>query len=177
MWKPSVPPFETAETVTLVFRTLQHTNSGQVRDGGPTDQPIPADEQPQIRCSLAEGLKGVVSQTLCKKKGGGRVAALEILMGSYALAANIRAKANCKQIPNFIQMGRKEGMCSLNDSLLDLGIESDIVEPAEASVPKGPSRRKEFLNSGWVRSRIAVRPRARRGPKKNYWPPPRARKP
>jgi twitching motility protein PilT len=74
---------ETAETGHLVFGTL-HTNSAHMTVDRLINQ-FPADEQPQVRCSVAEGLKGVVSQTLCKKKGGGRVAALEILMGSYAL--------------------------------------------------------------------------------------------
>jgi twitching motility protein PilT len=119
---------ETAETGHLVFGTL-HTNSAHQTVDRLINQ-FPADEQPQIRCSLAEGLKGVVSQTLCKKKGGGRVAALEILMGTYALSANIR-EGKLQQIPNFIQMGKKEGMCSLNDSLLEL-VGKDIIEPAEA---------------------------------------------
>ena len=112
----------------LVFGSL-HTNSAHMTVDRLINQ-FPADEQPQVRCSVAEGLKGVVSQTLCKKKGGGRVAALEILMGSYALSANIR-EGKLQQIPNFIQMGRKEGMCSLNDSLLEL-VSKNVVEPAEA---------------------------------------------
>jgi len=119
---------ETAETGHLVFGTL-HTNSAHTT----VDRLInmfPADEQSQVRSSLADSLKGVISQALCKKKGGGRVAALEILMGSYALSANIR-EGKLQQIPNFIQMGRKEGMCSLNDSLLEL-LARDAIEPAEA---------------------------------------------
>ncbi len=119
---------ETAETGHLVFGTL-HTNSAHTTVDRLINQ-FPADEQPQVRCSLAEGLKGVVSQTLCKKTVGGRVAALEILMGTYALSANIR-EGKLQQIPNFIQMGRKEGMCSLNDSLLEF-LAKDIIEPAEA---------------------------------------------
>ena len=119
---------ETAETGHLVFGTL-HTNSAHSTVDRLINQ-FPADEQPQVRCSLAESLKGVVSQVLCKTKGGGRVTALEILMGSYALSANIR-EGKLQQIPNFIQMGRKEGMCSLNDSLLEL-LAKDIIEPAEA---------------------------------------------
>lgn len=119
---------ETAETGHLVFATL-HTNSAHSTVDRLINQ-FPADEQPQVRCSLAESLKGVVSQALCKKKGGGRVTALEILMGSYALSANIR-EGKLQQIPNFIQMGRKEGMCSLNDSLLEL-LAKDLIEPAEA---------------------------------------------
>ncbi len=119
---------ETAETGHLVFGTL-HTNSAHTTVDRLINQ-FPADEQPQVRCSLAEGLRGVVSQSLCKKKGGGRVAALEIMMSNYALAANIR-EGKLQQIPSFIQMGRKEGMCSLNDSLLEL-LSKGIVEPAEA---------------------------------------------
>jgi twitching motility protein PilT len=119
---------ETAETGHLVFGTL-HTNSAHTTVDRLINQ-FPADEQPQVRCSLAEGLRGVVSQTLCKKKEGGRVAALEIMMSNYALAANIR-EGKLQQIPSFIQMGRKEGMCSLNDSLLDL-LAKGIIEPAEA---------------------------------------------
>jgi len=119
---------ETAETGHLVFGTL-HTNSAHTTVDRLINQ-FPADEQPQVRCSLAEGLRGVVSQALCKKKGGGRVAALEIMMSNYALAANIR-EGKLQQIPSFIQMGRKEGMCSLTDSLLEL-LAKDIVEAPEA---------------------------------------------
>lgn len=119
---------ETAETGHVVFGTL-HTNSAHTTVDRLINQ-FPADEQPQVRCSLAEGLRGVVSQALLKKKGGGRIAALEIMMSSYALAANIR-EGKLQQIPNFIQMGRKEGMCSLNDSLLEL-LAKDLVEPGEA---------------------------------------------
>ena len=119
---------ETAETGHLVFGTL-HTNSAHMTVDRLINQ-FPADEQPQVRCSLAEGLRGVVSQALCKRKGGGRIAALEIMMNNYALAANIR-EGKLQQIPSFIQMGRKEGMCSLNDSLLDL-LSKDLIEPSEA---------------------------------------------
>jgi twitching motility protein PilT len=119
---------ETAETGHLVFGTL-HTNSAHTTVDRLINQ-FPADEQPQVRCGLAETLKGVISQTLCKKKAGGRVIALEILISSYALSANIR-EGKLQQIPNFIQMGRKEGMCSLNDSLLEL-LAKDMIEPAEA---------------------------------------------
>ncbi len=119
---------ETAETGHLVFGTLHTTTAA-----GTVDRLInqfPADEQAQVRTSLAESLRGVVSQTLCKKKGGGRVAALEILMGNYALAANIR-EGKIHQIAMTIQTGRKDGMCFLNDSLLDLVVR-DTIEPVEA---------------------------------------------
>jgi twitching motility protein PilT len=119
---------ETAETGHLVFGTL-HTSTSH----GTVERLInqfPADEQSQVRIGLAESLKGVVAQTLCKKKGGGRVAALEILMGSHALGANIR-EGKIHQIPMLIQTGMKQGMRSLNDSLLDL-LSRDVIDPIEA---------------------------------------------
>ena len=91
---------------------------------------FPADQQSQVRVGLAESLKGVIAQTLCKKKAGGRVAALEILMGSHALGANIR-EGKIHQIPMLIQTGKNQGMCSLNDSLLQL-LAADVIDPVEA---------------------------------------------
>jgi twitching motility protein PilT len=119
---------ETAETGHLVFATL-HTNTSH----GTVERLInqfPADQQAQVRIGLAETLKGVISQTLCRKKGGGRVAALEILMGSHALSANIR-EGKIHQIPMLIQTGQKQGMRTLNDSLLEL-LARDLIEPVEA---------------------------------------------
>ncbi len=119
---------ETAETGHLVFGTLHTTTSH-----GTVERLInqfPTDQQAQVRVGLAEGLKGVVSQTLCKKKGGGRVAALEILMGSHALSANIR-EGKIHQIPMLIQTGKNQGMCTLNDSLLSL-LAADVIGPVEA---------------------------------------------
>ena len=69
---------ETAETGHLVFGTLHTTTAAGTIDRI-IDQ-FPADRQEQIRVMLAESLKGVISQTLCKKIGGGRVAAREILL-------------------------------------------------------------------------------------------------
>ncbi len=119
---------ETAETGHLVFGTLHTTTAAQTVDR--LINQFPTEQQQQVRSGLAEGLKGVIAQTLCKKKGGGRVAALEILMGSHALGANIR-EGKIHQIPMLIQTGRKEGMCSLNDSLLDY-VSKGMVEPMEA---------------------------------------------
>ena len=69
---------ETAETGHLVFGTL-HTSTAASTVDRVIDQ-FPADRQAQIRVMLSESLKGVISQTLCKKIGGGRVAALEVLI-------------------------------------------------------------------------------------------------
>ena len=85
-----------------------------------------------IRIMLAESLKGVISQTLCKKIGGGRVAAREILLVNKAVSALIR-EGKTVQIPNIMQTQRKLGMETLNDALATL-VKTRQVEPEEAYV-------------------------------------------
>jgi len=119
---------ETAETGHLVFGTLHTTTAASTVDRL-IDQ-FPADRQSQIRTMLAASLKGVVAQNLLKKKGGGRVAALEILIITSATANNIR-EGKTYQIQSAMQVGAKYGMRLLNDVLVEL-VEKDIVEPAEA---------------------------------------------
>ena len=91
---------------------------------------FPSDRQAQIRTMLSESLKGVIAQTLCKKLGGGRIAALEVLVGIPSVANLIR-EGKTFQIPSIMQTNRKAGMVTLNDALLEL-VESKLVEPREA---------------------------------------------
>jgi twitching motility protein PilT len=119
---------ETAETGHLVFGTL-HTNTAASTVDRIIDQ-FPADRQSQVRTMLAESLKGIVAQTLLKKKGGGRVAAMEILVVTNAISNLIR-EGKTFQIPSIMQTGKNLGMQTLNDALLDL-VKSDTVEPQEA---------------------------------------------
>ena len=98
---------ETAETGHLVFGTL-HTSSAPSTVDRIIDQ-FPADRQGQIRVMLAESLKGVISQILCKKIGGGRVPVLEVLIGIPSVANLIR-EAKIYQIPSIMQTGKKHGM-------------------------------------------------------------------
>ncbi len=119
---------ETAETGHLVFGTL-HTSTAASTVNRIVDQ-FPADRQDQIKVMLAESLKGVISQTLCKKIGGGRVAAREILIVNKAVSAMIR-ESKTVQINNIIQTQRKLGMETLNDALLTL-VKNGSVEPVEA---------------------------------------------
>jgi twitching motility protein PilT len=79
---------------------------------------------------LAESLKGVISQTLCKKIGGGRVAAREILLSMPSITNLIR-EGKTFQIPSVLQTSRKIGMCTLNDALMHY-VEAGQVEPKEA---------------------------------------------
>ena len=119
---------ETAETGHLVFGTLHTTTAASTVDRM-IDQ-FPADRQAQIRVMLSESLKGVISQTLCKKIGGGRVAAREILLATPAISNLIR-EAKTFQIPSIIQTSKKLGMLTLNDALLEL-VEKKLIEPEEA---------------------------------------------
>jgi twitching motility protein PilT len=119
---------ETAETGHLVFGTL-HTSSAPSTVDRIIDQ-FPADRQGQIRIMLSESLKGVISQTLCRKIGGGRVPAMEVLIGIPAVANLIR-ESKIFQIPSIMQTGRRLGMCLMNDSLFDL-VKKGLVAPEEA---------------------------------------------
>jgi len=121
---------ETAETGHLVFGTLHTTHAASTVERI-IDQ-FPADRQAQIRVMLSESLKGVISQTLCKKVGGGRVAAREILLATPAIANLIR-EGKTFQIPSIIQTSKKLGMLTLNDALLEL-VEKKVIEPDEAYV-------------------------------------------
>ncbi|HVF39659.1 MAG TPA: PilT/PilU family type 4a pilus ATPase [Gemmatimonadaceae bacterium] len=118
---------ETAETGHLVFGTL-HTTTAPGTIDRIIDQ-FPADRQAQIRVMLADTLKGVISQTLCKKVGGGRVAAREILLSLPAVSNMIR-EGKAFQIPSVIQTSRKLGMIQLGDVLIDL-VDQGVVTPQE----------------------------------------------
>ncbi len=118
---------ETAETGHLVFGTL-HTSSAASTVDRIIDQ-FPADRQSQIRVMLSESLKGVISQTLCKKIGGGRVPALEVLIVTPSVSNLIR-EGKVFQIPSIMQTGKKYGMCQMNDSYLEL-VKKKVVEPQE----------------------------------------------
>jgi twitching motility protein PilT len=119
---------ETAETGHLVFGTLHTTTAASTLDRL-IDQ-FPADRQEQIRVMLSESLKGVISQTLCKKVGGGRVAAREILLSTPAISNLIR-EGKTFQIPSIMQTSKKLGMVTLSDALMDL-VNQGLVEPKEA---------------------------------------------
>ena len=119
---------ETAETGHLVFGTLHTTTAASTVDRV-IDQ-FPADRQSQIRIMLSESLKGVISQTLCRKIGGGRVAALEVLIVTPAVSNLIR-EAKTFQIQSMMQVGKAVGMVTLNDALMDL-VAKKLVAPEEA---------------------------------------------
>ncbi|HXI03055.1 MAG TPA: type IV pilus twitching motility protein PilT, partial [Candidatus Saccharimonadales bacterium] len=132
---------ETAETGHLVFGTL-HTNTAP----STVDRIIevfPTERQNQIRAMLAESLKGVIAQTLLRRKGGGRIAAREVLIVNPAISNLIR-EGKTFQIPTMMQTGRGLGMVTMNDALVDL-VRKGLVDVEEA-LGKAPSR-SEFQAS------------------------------
>jgi twitching motility protein PilT len=119
---------ETAETGHLVFGTLHTTTAASTVDRV-IDQ-FPADRQSQIRVMLSESLKGVIAQVLCRKIGGGRVAAKEVLL-SIPAVSNLIREGKTFQIPSIIQTNRKAGMVTLNDALIEL-VEQKVIDAKEA---------------------------------------------
>jgi len=121
---------ETAETGHLVFGTL-HTSTAASTVDRIIDQ-FPADRQSQIRTMLASSLKGVISQTLCKKTTKGRVAVMEVLLVNSAVSNLIR-EGKIYQIPSIMQTAKGQGMVMLNDALFKLVVEKQVA-PEEAYV-------------------------------------------
>lgn len=106
-----------AETGHLVFSTL-HTNSAAQSIDRIIDS-FPSDQRPQVRIQLAAVLKGIVSQRLLPKIGGGRVIASEILLGTAAVASNIR-DGKSHLIDSVIQTSKELGMITIDESLANL---------------------------------------------------------
>jgi twitching motility protein PilT len=117
-----------AETGHLVFASL-HTSSAPKTVDRIIDV-FPPNQQNQVRAQLAESIEGVITQTLLKKKGGGRVAALEIMTGTTAIRNLIR-EAKLHQIPGIMQASKKDGMQTMDMSLVDM-VTRGLVTKSEA---------------------------------------------
>ena len=120
---------EAAATGHLVFGTLHTTNAAKTVDR--VIEVFPAEEQAQIRNTLSTSLRIVVAQNLFKRVDvKGRCAALEILVCNNAIANLIR-DAKTFQIPSAMQTGKKLGMQTLDDAILDL-LNKKWIAPEEA---------------------------------------------
>lgn len=108
---------EAASTGHLVFSTL-HTSSAAKTVDRVIDV-FPNEQQEQVRSTLSDGLRAVICQGLFRRRDGtGRVAALEIMIATPAVRNLIREKKTF-QIPSAIQTGRKYGMQSLDDAIME----------------------------------------------------------
>jgi twitching motility protein PilT len=117
-----------AETGHLVFATL-HTSSAPKTVDRIIDV-FPAEQQEQVRIMFSESIQAIITQTLLKKRSGGRIAALELLMGTPAVRNLIR-EGKVHQIPSIMQTGQKFGMQTLDMALVDL-VRRNLVTPEEA---------------------------------------------
>ncbi len=127
-----------AETGHLVFGTL-HTNSAPKTIDRIIDV-FPAEEKSMVRSMLSESLRAVISQTLLKKVGGGRVAAHEIMLGIPAIRNLIR-EDKVPQMYSVIQTGQQHGMQTMDQCLqrlVAMGVIS-ANDAASKSVDKAPS--------------------------------------
>ena len=118
-----------AATGHLVFGTLHTPSAAKTIDR--VIDVFPSGQQNQIRNTLSEALKGVVAQTLFKRADvKGRVAALEILVVTPAISNLIR-EAKTFQIPGMLQVGKKYGMQTLDDAILDF-LNKKMISPEDA---------------------------------------------
>jgi twitching motility protein PilT len=119
-----------AETGHLVFGTLHTNNAAKTVDR--IIDVFPTDRQAQVRTMLAESLRGVIAQQLIRRADGkGRVAVYEVLVATPAVRSLIREQKTF-HIPSAISTGRKEGMQSIDQALLEL-VQKRLVSPPEAA--------------------------------------------
>jgi twitching motility protein PilT len=136
-------------------KTYRHIGTISDPDPRPVDRFIdqfPPEQQAQIRVMLSESLRGVIAQVLCKKKGGGRVAAYEILITNSAVSNLIR-EGKTYQLPSVMQTGKSLGMQTMNEHLLRL-VTSGLVEPEEAYMK---SNDKAGLKDSFSRNGIQLK--------------------
>ena len=109
---------EAASTGHLVFSTLHTTSAPKTVDR--IVEVFPSEEQGQIRSTLSDGIRAIISQTLFKRiDKKGRLPALEILIATPAVRNLIR-ESKSHQIPSMIQTGKKYGMQLLDDAIMEL---------------------------------------------------------
>ena len=137
-----------AETGHLVFGTLHTTGAARTVDR--IIDAFPAATKEQIRTQLASSILAVISQVLCKKIGGGRVAGLEVMVTTTSIAQQIRENKTFR-IDSDIQTGGRLGMIALDVHLRALVNEGKI-EPAEAlrKAQKPDLMREKLSESGFT---------------------------
>ena len=119
---------EASATGHLVFATLHTISAAKTVDR--IIEVFPAAQQAQIRNTLSDGLRAVISQSLFKRiDKKGRVAALEVMIATPAIRNLIR-EGKTYQIPSMLQTGKKYGMQTLDDAIMDL-FNRNIISPDE----------------------------------------------
>jgi twitching motility protein PilT len=120
---------EAASTGHLVFATLHTTSAAKTVDR--MIEVFPADQQAQVRSTLADGIRAVVAQVLFKRVDiKGRIPALEVLIATPAVRNLIR-EAKTHMLAGSMQVGKKYGMQLLDDAIMEL-YEKGRISPDEA---------------------------------------------
>jgi twitching motility protein PilT len=120
---------EASATGHLVFGTLHTTSAAKTVDR--VIEVFPVSQQEQIRNTLADGLRAVVAQNLFKRiDRKGRVACLEIMIATPAVRNLIR-EGKTFQIPSMLQTGKKYGMQSLDDAIMEL-LQKKVISAEDA---------------------------------------------
>lgn len=133
-----------AETGHLVFGTL-HTN-GAAKTVDRIIDIFPPEQQPQIRSTLSEGLRGVISQGLIPRLDGqGRVAVIEMMVNTPAVGNLIR-EGKTFQLPSAIQTGLSQGMIPYSHSIEEL-VRKGLISKAQGDQFLGKKPKNENLNS------------------------------
>lgn len=126
-----------AETGHLVFGTL-HTSSAPKTVDRIIDV-FPPEQQEQVRTMFSESLQAVLTQQLLRKKDGtGRVAAMEIMIGTHAVRNLIREN-KIAQIPSSLQTGRQYGMQTMDQALIELYQKEIVTKEAIEKLVSNPS--------------------------------------
>ncbi|MGJ8652169.1 MAG: type IV pilus twitching motility protein PilT [Opitutaceae bacterium] len=135
-----------AETGHLVFATLHTTGAARTVDR--IVDAFPASMKDQMRTQLASSILAVISQVLCKKRGGGRIASFEIMVTTTSIAQLIRENKTYR-IASDIQTGAAKGMIALDSHLLNL-YNKDLIEADEALVKSQDAltMREKLLEGG-----------------------------
>jgi len=135
-----------AEMGILVLGTL-HTNSAAKTIDRIIDV-FPSKQQEQVRTQLSQSLRGIVAQQLLKTAdGAGRCAAVEILICNIGLANLIR-EGKTNQISSFIQMGKEEGMRTMDDALIELFKQGKITPQLALERAVEKTRVKKYIDGG-----------------------------
>ena len=129
-----------AETGHLVFSTLHTVDAASTVDR--IIDVFPEHQQQQIRVQLSNVIEAIISQTLIPNVAGdGRCAAFEVMHATYAVRNLIR-EGKSHQLDSIIQTGKKEGMMTLDDSLLSLYMQRKISKENCIQFSRDPEKMK-----------------------------------
>jgi len=133
-----------AETGHLVLSTLHTSDATQTVDR--IIDLFPPHQQHQVRLQLSLALEGVLSQLLIPKAdGSGRVAAFEVLLGNPAIRSLIR-EGKTYEIPNYLQLGRQQGMQTMDWALGEMVVKRLISLDMALSLAHSPENMKKMIS-------------------------------